>query len=181
MSDATGIPSAQIAPKRRSLLAAFLNRLVKEKPLGTASGIIILIWILIAIFAHPPCPAQCHACRHHHVLDNRRRRNPEYCFSELPRIRSAAHDSRLGRSAQPGRASIHGAGALAGGLARSLPDYCRLLSKHARRRHAGPPRPQAQGRLVRWPRLYPGEQRGHNRASGWENRPESNDKDWDMI
>ena len=245
MSDATGIPSAETAPKRRSWLAAFFIRLVKEKPLGTASGIIILIWIVIAIFAdaltpyppfemhladrlqgssaqyllgtdhigrdflsrlilgarssiliglaatalstvistliggtsgflggkfdiivqrvvdawivfpglillltimsivgrgipqiilvlgisggiggsrlirsaviaikgsdnflgsrggwqhkmafiHPTCPAQCYACRHHHVLDNRRRRNPEYCFSELPRIRSAPHDS----------------------------------------------------------------------------------------
>ncbi len=56
MSDATGIPSAEIAPKRRSRLAAFLIRLVKEKPLGTASGIIILIWILIAIFADALTP-----------------------------------------------------------------------------------------------------------------------------
>ena len=56
MSDATGIPSAEIAPKRRSRLAAFFIRLVKEKPLGTASGIIILIWILIAIFADALTP-----------------------------------------------------------------------------------------------------------------------------
>ena len=56
MSDATGIPSAETAPKRRSWLAAFLTRLVKEKPLGTASGIIILIWILIAIFADALTP-----------------------------------------------------------------------------------------------------------------------------
>ena len=51
MSDAIGIPSAEIAPKRRSRLADFFVRLVREKPLGTASGIIILIWILVAIFA----------------------------------------------------------------------------------------------------------------------------------
>ena len=56
MSDATGMPSAETAPKRRSWLAAFLTRLVKEKPLGTASGIIILIWILIAIFADALTP-----------------------------------------------------------------------------------------------------------------------------
>ncbi|MDE0025494.1 MAG: ABC transporter permease [Spirochaetaceae bacterium] len=56
MSDATGMSSAETAPKRRSWLAAFLTRLVKEKPLGTASGIIILIWILIAIFADALTP-----------------------------------------------------------------------------------------------------------------------------
>ena len=56
MSDATGMPSAETAPRRRSWLAAFFIRLVKEKPLGTASGIIILIWIVIAIFADALTP-----------------------------------------------------------------------------------------------------------------------------
>ena len=56
MSDATRIPSAEIAPKRRSRPAAFFIRMVKEKPLGTASGIIILIWIVIAIFADALTP-----------------------------------------------------------------------------------------------------------------------------
>ena len=51
MSDATGIPSVEIAPKRRSRLADFFVRLVREKPLGTAGGIIILILIFVAIFA----------------------------------------------------------------------------------------------------------------------------------
>ena len=51
MSDAIGIPSAEIAPKRRSRLADFFTRLVKEKRLGTASGIIVLLLILVAIFA----------------------------------------------------------------------------------------------------------------------------------
>ena len=46
MSDATGIPSAVSGPKRRSRLAEFFIRLVREKPLGTVSGIIILILIL---------------------------------------------------------------------------------------------------------------------------------------
>ena len=51
MSDAIGIPSVEIAPKRRSRLADFFIRLVREKPLGTISGIIILILIFVAIFA----------------------------------------------------------------------------------------------------------------------------------
>ncbi len=56
MSDATGIPSAEIAPKRRSRLADFFIRLVREKPLGTACGIIILILIFVAIFADVLAP-----------------------------------------------------------------------------------------------------------------------------
>ena len=56
MSDALGIPSAEIAPKRRSRLADFFIRLVKEKPLGTISGIIILILIFVAIFADVLAP-----------------------------------------------------------------------------------------------------------------------------
>ena len=56
MSDATGIPSAVSEPKRRSRLAAFLIRLVREKPLGTIGGIIVLIFILVAIFADVLAP-----------------------------------------------------------------------------------------------------------------------------
>ena len=56
MSDATGIPSAVIEPKRRSLLAEFFTRLVREKPLGTICGIIILILIFVAIFADVLAP-----------------------------------------------------------------------------------------------------------------------------
>ena len=51
MSDATGIPLPVIESKRRSRLADFFIRLLKEKPLGTISGIIILILIFVAIFA----------------------------------------------------------------------------------------------------------------------------------
>ena len=47
---------------------------------------------------------------------------------------------------QPGRASVHGSSTIAGSLARSLPDNYRLQCEHARRRHARPPRPQAQRR-----------------------------------
>ena len=56
MSDATGIPLPVIEPKRRSRLADFFIRLVREKPLGTVSGIIILILIFVAIFADALAP-----------------------------------------------------------------------------------------------------------------------------
>ena len=56
MSDAIGIPSAVSEPKRRSRLADFFVRLVREKPLGTISGIIILILIFVAIFADVLAP-----------------------------------------------------------------------------------------------------------------------------
>ena len=56
MSDAIEIPSAEIAPKRRSRLADFFIRLVREKPLGTISGIFILILIFIGIFADVLAP-----------------------------------------------------------------------------------------------------------------------------
>ena len=51
MSDAKGIPPAVSEPKRRTGAAYFFVRLAKEKPLGAASGIIVLILILVAIFA----------------------------------------------------------------------------------------------------------------------------------
>ena len=56
MSDAIGRPSAETAPKRRSRLADFVSRLWREKPLGTAGGIIILILIFVAIFADVLAP-----------------------------------------------------------------------------------------------------------------------------
>ena len=43
-------------PKRRGRLAAFFIRLLREKPLGTACGMIILILILVAIFADALAP-----------------------------------------------------------------------------------------------------------------------------
>ena len=58
MSDAIGIPSAEITSKRRSRLADFFIKLVREKPLGTISGIIILILILVSIFANALAPYQ---------------------------------------------------------------------------------------------------------------------------
>ena len=58
MSDAAGMPSTEIAPRRRSRLAEFSIRLVKEKPLGTASGVIILLLIFVAIFGGVLAPCQ---------------------------------------------------------------------------------------------------------------------------
>ena len=56
MSEAMGIPSPVSEPKRRAGLADFFIRLVKEKPLGAACGIILLILILVAIFADVLAP-----------------------------------------------------------------------------------------------------------------------------
>ena len=56
MNDTTDIQSSIIAPKRRSRMADFFIRLVREKPLGTACGIIILLLILVAIFANTLAP-----------------------------------------------------------------------------------------------------------------------------
>ncbi|MDE0023984.1 MAG: ABC transporter permease [Spirochaetaceae bacterium] len=52
MSDATSVSE----PKRRNKLADFFGRLWREKPLGTASGIIVLILILVAVFADALAP-----------------------------------------------------------------------------------------------------------------------------
>ena len=51
MNNTKEITSAISEPKRRSVLADFFIRLFKEKPLGTFSGIIVLIFIFVAIFA----------------------------------------------------------------------------------------------------------------------------------
>ena len=49
-NDTTDIQSSVIAPKSRSRLADFFTRLLKEKPLGTISGIVILMLTFTAIF-----------------------------------------------------------------------------------------------------------------------------------
>ena len=56
MNNATDIQSSVVEPKRRSRLADFFVRLVREKPLGTISGIIVLIFIFVAIFADSLAP-----------------------------------------------------------------------------------------------------------------------------
>ena len=56
MSDAIGKRSAESEPKRRFRLADFLIRLLKEKPLGTFCGMIVLLLIFVAIFADVLAP-----------------------------------------------------------------------------------------------------------------------------
>ena len=56
MNQTTVPPSVVIGPKRRSRLADFFIRLVKEKPLGTVCGAIILTLIFVAIFADVVAP-----------------------------------------------------------------------------------------------------------------------------
>ena len=56
MNDATDIQFSIVAPKRRSRLADFFTRLLKEKPLGMFGGVIILILILLAAFADVLAP-----------------------------------------------------------------------------------------------------------------------------
>ena len=51
MNNATKFPSTVSEPKRRNILVDFLIGLATEKPLGTFGGIIVLIFILVAIFA----------------------------------------------------------------------------------------------------------------------------------
>jgi len=56
MTDATGIPPKLVEQKRRPFLLDLLIRLVREKPLGTAGGIIVLILLFVGIFANLVAP-----------------------------------------------------------------------------------------------------------------------------
>ena len=58
MKDKTDMPlrQEQTRPKRRSQLTAPVIRLVKEKPLGTVGGIIVLIMLVVGILAHVLAP-----------------------------------------------------------------------------------------------------------------------------
>ena len=56
MNNTTETPTDIIEPKRRGRPATFFIRLVREKPLGIACGIIILFLILVAIFAEALAP-----------------------------------------------------------------------------------------------------------------------------
>ncbi len=56
MNNTQETQSAVNEPKRRSRFADFLIRLLKEKPLGTACGMIVLLLIFVAIFADALAP-----------------------------------------------------------------------------------------------------------------------------
>ncbi len=59
-------PSVASEPKRRGWFADFLIRLWREKPLGTACGMIIFLFIVVAIFADVLAP---HDYRKRHLPD----------------------------------------------------------------------------------------------------------------
>ena len=56
MSSATGTPSAEILPRRRSRLVEFFVRMANEKPLGTVSGIVILLLVMVGALADVLAP-----------------------------------------------------------------------------------------------------------------------------
>ena len=56
MNNTPKTPTEISEPKRRGRLTAFCLRLLREKPLGTACGIILLLLILVAIFAEALAP-----------------------------------------------------------------------------------------------------------------------------
>jgi peptide/nickel transport system permease protein len=56
MSNAIEAPSAVSEPNRRAGLVDFFVRLLKEKPLGAFCGIIVLLFILVAVFAEVLAP-----------------------------------------------------------------------------------------------------------------------------
>ena len=56
MSDTKDIQPTFIEPKRRSRFADFFIRLLKEKPLGTFCGVVVMIFMVVAIFADELAP-----------------------------------------------------------------------------------------------------------------------------
>lgn len=53
MAEVTSVPGELVGePKRRSFFADMLIRLVREKPLGTVGGVIVLLFFLTGIFAN---------------------------------------------------------------------------------------------------------------------------------
>ena len=93
MSD-VGVPSVESEPKRRSRLADFFTRLVKEKPLGIACGIIILILIFVGIFGGVLAP---YPHREIHMVDRLQAHQPSICWvpTSWGEIYSAALSSGL--------------------------------------------------------------------------------------
>ena len=103
-------------------------------------------WLLDVEDAGAPRAAQYRGAGNRHLQHQHRGGDHHRGLSELPRLRSAAPDPQLGWHAEPGRAPVHGDGAAAGSVARSLPDDRRLQSEHVRRRGARSARPAA----ARW-------------------------------
>ena len=75
MSDLTGIPSPVGEPKRRNAVVIFFIRLWREKPLGMASGVIILLLIVVAIFGNQLAP---HPYFEMHLIDRLQGASAQY-------------------------------------------------------------------------------------------------------
>ena len=56
MSDARHIPLGVAEPKRHHLPADFFIRLVREKPMGVVSGVVVLIFLLCGVFSNVLAP-----------------------------------------------------------------------------------------------------------------------------
>ena len=56
MSDTKDFQPTIIEPKRRIRFVDFFIRLLKEKPLGTFCGVIVLIFMVVAIFSDELAP-----------------------------------------------------------------------------------------------------------------------------
>ena len=90
--------------KRESIILELLRRLVKEKPLGTVGGVIILIFILVSLFAHVLAPF---AYNEIHLIDRLQDSSTKYLLGtdQLGRdflsriIYGARHSSLVGVSA----------------------------------------------------------------------------------
>jgi peptide/nickel transport system permease protein len=64
--EATEVPAEQVERKRRSRLMEFIRRLVREQPLGTVGGIIVLLLLFCGIFADLLAP---YGMNEIHLLD----------------------------------------------------------------------------------------------------------------
>ena len=69
MSEVQTLPQAAAA-KRRGPLAGFFIRLVKEKPLGTIGGVIVLVLLFCGIFADLVAPYDMSAIDLESILDS---------------------------------------------------------------------------------------------------------------
>jgi len=147
VGDAAQTPAAAGGPRERgggSGLAHFLVRLWREKPLGTAGGVVVLALILVAIFADVLAPYPFDAVNLRALL-------------QPPAAEHLMGTDQLGRDYLS--RNIHGArismfvgllatslNVVAGAVARPVPDPDRLQPQHVRRRRPRPARPAPPGR-----------------------------------
>ena len=94
-------------------------------------------------FLHVPAhiAAEPDGAHHRHLQHHRGRGHHHRGFAELSGLWAAAERSQLGRPAEPRGPQLHAAGAVAGHVARHLPDHRGVQLQHVRRRGARPARP----------------------------------------